>query len=573
VSKKRLLDRVEIPKPCLADWERMVGTQQIRFCEECNKHVYNLSDMSRREAEALIASAPRGRLCARLTRDAAGATITADDQPGVHLIWRRPSPLANAVVSAMLTMTTPAVAGVGQVTNQQSSMASVIETPEAKPDWQGPATTLSGSVMDSTGAAIEGALLKLINEDTGDAQTVTSSNDGVFRLFVPAGGLFTLNVQGPGLDEFEANGLNLGVGQDKHLVITMIRTPTFTILGGAMRIPMRGLLDLYSQSDRIVLARAVRSVKIQSIGQSFLVRTSLTVSSTLKGEPESLVNVYDSYDGSQGPFSPDETLLVFLRHRETIGDKKTDGGYELVDFLRAVKHLSSSDLESYVQRINELGRLSPETKSHQEEVVEWLVRCAEDPATRWEGAHSLASSAATLQASLRQDDSEEEANAPEEAEEQESDESVEADATEQAALDAHELYDNAAYAALLTADQKERLMKTLLSTKTITEGNAELVEAVKDFHDPRLLPFLVSQLRRAQDNPPEYTTSVAQVVAELLHDKRIDALAESYAELRYGDDENATEEAAAAKRSSRLREFLQKVNRIMGARNLKSEKR
>ena len=577
MSKKRLIDRLEIPNPCLADWERMVGTQQIRFCEECNKHVYNLSGMTRGEAEVLISSAPKGSLCARLMRDADGITVTREDQPGEQLLWRRASPIANAVVSAILTMATPAVASAGQVANQNSSSTSFVESVEAKPDWQGPATMLSGTVADPTGAAIEGALLALLNEDTGDTQLVASSSDGAFRLFVPAGGLFTLNVHGPGLVDVETNGLALRDGHDRRLNITVKRSSMqFETVGGGMGVPTRTLMDLYELSDRIVVARTGKSVKVRSAGgQVSLVRTSLMVSSTLKGEAESIVNVYRfKQEGGEDPFPSDQTLLVFLRHRATIGDKGTDGGYEVADYSRAVKALPGPDLDSYLRRINELAQVFPESRSHQEEIVEWLVRCAEDPATRWEGAAELASSATSLRASCRPDDPEEVTDSSEDTED-ESAESVEAVAAEQPEIEANELYEGAAYAALLTADQKERLMKTLLSTETITEANVSLVEAVQDFRDPRLLPFLISQLRRAQDDPPEFTMNVMWVVAELLHDRLSKAHAESYDEIRNGDDEEEVKDESekARVKGAQLRLFLRRVDQLVGTRIPKSSKR
>ncbi|MGH9900836.1 MAG: hypothetical protein ACRD68_03250, partial [Pyrinomonadaceae bacterium] len=56
------LDRVRVAAPCPADWERMTGDHQVRFCGQCERHVYNLSGMTRKEAEALI-TRTEGRLC------------------------------------------------------------------------------------------------------------------------------------------------------------------------------------------------------------------------------------------------------------------------------------------------------------------------------------------------------------------------------------------------------------------------------------------------------------------------------------------------------------------------------
>src|SRR5262245_8062772 len=105
--KPSQLDRLVIQKPCTVDWNSMSGDDQKRFCSECNKYVHNLSALTRKQAEAIVA-ASRGQLCARLVRDANGTTITADEW-SVQLTRpeqsnRRTSPVASAVVSAILTL-------------------------------------------------------------------------------------------------------------------------------------------------------------------------------------------------------------------------------------------------------------------------------------------------------------------------------------------------------------------------------------------------------------------------------------------------------------------------------------
>ena len=54
IPKDDLLKRVHIATPCPADWDKMVGDARVRFCGSCQLNVYNLSDMSRAEAETLV---------------------------------------------------------------------------------------------------------------------------------------------------------------------------------------------------------------------------------------------------------------------------------------------------------------------------------------------------------------------------------------------------------------------------------------------------------------------------------------------------------------------------------------
>ena len=77
--KLPLLDDLRVASPCSASWDEMVGDDRVRFCLACEKNVYNVSAMSRDEAEALIADAEGDPgLCLRMYRRADGTVLTAD---------------------------------------------------------------------------------------------------------------------------------------------------------------------------------------------------------------------------------------------------------------------------------------------------------------------------------------------------------------------------------------------------------------------------------------------------------------------------------------------------------------
>jgi hypothetical protein len=71
------LDSVRIASPCKADWNEMAGDDRVRFCGTCAKNVYNLSAMTREEAERLLVQT-EGRVCARLYRRTDGTVLTTD---------------------------------------------------------------------------------------------------------------------------------------------------------------------------------------------------------------------------------------------------------------------------------------------------------------------------------------------------------------------------------------------------------------------------------------------------------------------------------------------------------------
>jgi hypothetical protein len=96
------LDNVRVAAPCNADWEQMIGNEHARFCGQCNLNVYNLSSMTRSEAESFIAK-NEGRLCVRYYHRADGSVITENCPVGLRAIRRKMSYLARAMISAVLS--------------------------------------------------------------------------------------------------------------------------------------------------------------------------------------------------------------------------------------------------------------------------------------------------------------------------------------------------------------------------------------------------------------------------------------------------------------------------------------
>lgn len=69
-----LVDRFRIRKPCPLKWEDMIGDENTRFCNVCNKNVHDLGSRTREEAEELIAS---GRACVRVKMPIAVPVVAA----------------------------------------------------------------------------------------------------------------------------------------------------------------------------------------------------------------------------------------------------------------------------------------------------------------------------------------------------------------------------------------------------------------------------------------------------------------------------------------------------------------
>jgi len=72
-----ILDSISIKEPCSASWAKMSGDERARHCRACSLTVFNISAMTREEAETLVRE-KEGRLCARFYRRPDGTILTAD---------------------------------------------------------------------------------------------------------------------------------------------------------------------------------------------------------------------------------------------------------------------------------------------------------------------------------------------------------------------------------------------------------------------------------------------------------------------------------------------------------------
>jgi hypothetical protein len=104
-----LLDNLRIASPCAQSWEEMEGDERVRFCWRCEKNVYNLSALTREEAERLVFER-EGRMCARFYRRADGTILTSDCPPGRRrsLARRWVAALAAGVLAVLGVRSLPA---------------------------------------------------------------------------------------------------------------------------------------------------------------------------------------------------------------------------------------------------------------------------------------------------------------------------------------------------------------------------------------------------------------------------------------------------------------------------------
>ena len=126
------LNNLKVASPCSANWNEMIGNERQRHCGDCQLNVYNLSGMTRTEAENFLINA-EGRVCVRFFRRSDGTILTKDCPVGWQAIKRRVSKTATAFASLIFA----ALGGIGltnyfaKVSEPQiiGQMMPVIETP------------------------------------------------------------------------------------------------------------------------------------------------------------------------------------------------------------------------------------------------------------------------------------------------------------------------------------------------------------------------------------------------------------------------------------------------------------
>lgn len=97
-----ILANARIASPCNMSWHAMRGDDRTRYCDQCEKNVFNLVGMGDDEATALIRE-KEGKLCARLYQRPDGTLLTSDCPVGLRAARRK---LAKAVgaIAACVTM-------------------------------------------------------------------------------------------------------------------------------------------------------------------------------------------------------------------------------------------------------------------------------------------------------------------------------------------------------------------------------------------------------------------------------------------------------------------------------------
>ena len=318
------------------------------------------------------------------------------------------------------------------------------------------------------------------------------------------------------------------------LLVLLAAFPIAAQKAGPVRFRMT-LLSLYEKSDLIFIGRLDKKEDYGTnrVGNGFTVVTTKTyfdVSTVLKGETRKFIVLddeefryqiqprndneapreavfiedIDSYDADAQP-KPGDTVLAFV--------SKQGDAFELTDQRDGLKKISPQDAAVYSSRISELNSIFMD-KPEPEELAEWLVRCAEEPVTRWDGAHELLQGFRRIKWQEKATPKSPDGFDP----------LISGDLGRDAARN-------------LTAEQKTELTQILLrfevrpdmTAPRLSAGDRELISLVKLWDTSSVANYLAAQLRSQAFSAHE-NAGFMFMIAELLGDAKAASLARRYAD-------------------------------------------
>lgn len=192
-----VLENIHVAAPCPVPWNRMSGDNRIRHCAECSLNVYNISEMTRAEAENLIRR-HEGCLCVRFFRRADGTILTRNCPRGLERITRRISRIAAALLTATMT--------VGSAFSQALS-----KNTQQTQENQGN-TGVDLTVVDPTGALIPNAQVHLCGCKDHQKVDVSTDASGAAHILALSPGKYLVEIKASG---FKSSRQNIKVQSQK----------------------------------------------------------------------------------------------------------------------------------------------------------------------------------------------------------------------------------------------------------------------------------------------------------------------------------------------------------------------
>src|SRR5829696_9195067 len=194
MSKRSLIDSIEVKKACSEDWDAMTGNERVRFCSHCALEVNNLSALTRKQAMRLVRESG-GRICVRYVKNPVDNSPVFAER--LYQITRRAG-IAAGVLGASLTLSTLAYAQSEPVSTGKDSQTIQVSQPvnsdKNLTDASGEAI-ISGTITDPNGALVPSIRVVLLNEKTNEQRSVKANEDGLYEFKALEEGTYKLHFE------------------------------------------------------------------------------------------------------------------------------------------------------------------------------------------------------------------------------------------------------------------------------------------------------------------------------------------------------------------------------------------
>ena len=236
------IDQLRIASPCPANWEQMTGDARVRFCDLCNLHVYNIAELTRFEAQTLVAST-EGRICARLYRRTDGTVITKDCPVGLGALRRRAAKSASAVFATLMSLIGIAAGQQGDKSSCTKQVTVIRKTAQAT-------NAFSGVVQDPSGAVVAGAEIEITNRHTKQKSRSRSDMQGRFLVQAISPGSYRIVVKSPGFNDLLVKDVKIGNNEvlDLEMIVAVSGEALLGVIG---EYP---LIDITSPNKTIIIS-------------------------------------------------------------------------------------------------------------------------------------------------------------------------------------------------------------------------------------------------------------------------------------------------------------------------------
>jgi hypothetical protein len=227
------LQQMRIASPCPVGWEQMSGDERVRHCRLCDLHVYNISEMTRKEAQVLIEQSD-GRICARLFRRADGTVITRDCPVGLRAVRRRVAKTATAVFTAVLSLSAM-VFGQKPAKDEKNSCIPQVQITRKISESENEGS-VSLQLLDVAGATVAGADVALVEsaqETNRPAKPFakTTNDEGRVEFLGLRKGNYDLTIKHPGFADFVIRKVSVDAKEVVNLSITLTPSGSYTTIG------------------------------------------------------------------------------------------------------------------------------------------------------------------------------------------------------------------------------------------------------------------------------------------------------------------------------------------------------